>query len=235
MALSAVAPMVRFARQNIESMNRLNAFQSQLDGLVVFLAAARSEVFELIHSNELTWFPHTQDPRAAETLEAYQTAVSNSAFLLGYAYLEAFLADIVRQAYRRRPRMLPAEKQVSYREVVAASSMDALLNRLTDREVRSVFAGSIEDVRKHFTEKLGVKWPNEPTIALAARIRNCLMHNDGRADERLVEFDASFSVEQRICLRPDQVHGYGLRARHFAAALWEDVMKRHLGSDAEIG
>lgn len=48
-------------------MTRFEIFLPQLDGLVVFLAAAREEVFDLIHTHELTWFPMSQDPRLPAT------------------------------------------------------------------------------------------------------------------------------------------------------------------------
>lgn len=210
-------------------VSRLDVVLAQFDGLVVLLAAAHGEVFELIRANELTWFPHTQNPQAAETAETYQTAVCNGAFLLGYSYLEAFLADIVRQVYVRRPGMLPPDKTVTYKDVVGAGSSEALVLRLAEREVRSVFAGSIEDVQQHYQRRLGVRWPDEPKIVVASRIRNCLMHNDARVDERLAAAAPDgFGIGQRIALRPSEVHDYGIAARVFAMALWADVVSRHL-------
>jgi hypothetical protein len=79
-------------------MNRLEVLLTQFDGLVVFLPASSDEVFQLIRRKELPGFPSSQDPHAPETFEGCQTALCNAAFLLGYAYLEAFLADIVKQS-----------------------------------------------------------------------------------------------------------------------------------------
>src|ERR1039458_8602174 len=162
--------------QRNDEMTRLDVFLSQLDGLVVFLAAAHEEVFDIIHMHELTWFPMSQDPRIPETATAYKIAVSNAAFLLGYAYLESFLADVARQVYLRRPGMLPREHQLAYQEIVNAASKDELLLLMVTKEIRSVFGGSIEEVQRHFAQRLQIAWPDEPKIVVASKIRNCLMH-----------------------------------------------------------
>jgi hypothetical protein len=209
-------------------MSRLDILLSQLDGLVVFLAAAHEEVFDLIHMHELTWFPMSQDPRVPATAAAYRNAISNAAFLLGYAYLEPFLADVARQVYLCRPSMLPRERQLAYPEVVNAASKDDLLHLMVAREVRSVFGGSIEEVQRHFTQRLQLAWPDEPKIIVASKIRNCLMHNGAIVDERLATAECSFSIGSTIQLDPGDVHSYGLAARSFASQLWADAWQRHL-------
>ena len=208
-------------------MTRLDVFLSQLDGLVVFLAAAREEVFDLIHKHELTWFPMSQDPHVPETAMAYKNAISNAAFLLGYAYLESFLADIARQVYLRRPSMLPRERQLAYQEIVNAESKDDLLLLMVMKEIRSVFGGSIEEVQRHFTQKLQIAWPDEPKIVVASKIRNCLMHNGAIVDERLAAAESAFPLGSSIQLGPDDVNSYGLAARSFASRLWADAHQRH--------
>jgi hypothetical protein len=216
-------------------MTRLDIFLSQLDGLVVFLAAAHEEVFDLIHMQELTWFPMSQDPRIPATATAYKIAVSNAAFLLGYAYLESFLADVARQIYLRRPGMLPRERQLAYQEIVNAASKDELLLLMVTKEIRSVFGGSIEEVQRHFVQRLQIAWPDEPKIVVASKIRNCLMHNGAIVDERLAMTESSFSIGSNIQLDPGDVHSYGLAARSFASQLWADAYQRHLRETEQSG
>ncbi|MBL8241598.1 MAG: hypothetical protein JNM66_29505 [Bryobacterales bacterium] len=212
----------------------LDVFLKRLDGLVVFLAAAHEEVFELIHDKELTWFPMSQNPVAPETAKAYRHSISNAAFLLGYAYLETFLADIARQVYLRRPKMLPEEKQLAYKDIVAAESSGEILLLIVEKEIRSVFGGPIEDVQKHFERKLNIRWPNEPEIFTASRMRNCLMHNGGVVDPRLAGAAPTYPLGTLIELEPDNVHGYGLVARRFANGLWENAVRTHLRGDDSL-
>lgn len=81
--------------------------------------------------------------------------------------------------------MLPREHQLAYQEIVNTESKDDLLLLMVMKEIRSVFGGSIEEVQRHFVQKLQIAWPDEPKIVVASKIRNCLMHNGAAVDERL--------------------------------------------------
>jgi len=52
-------------------------------------------------------------------------------------------------------------------------------------------------------------------------IRNCLMHNNGFADERLAP---DFAAGNKIILSTGEVHKYGLMARRFGDIIWEKLM-----------
>jgi len=209
-------------------MNRQEAFGAQLDSLVVFLTAAHDEVFQVIERQSGAWFPESQDPRLPDTFESYRVTVSNAAFLLGYAYFESFLADLARDIYLRRPEMLPKEKQITFKEVLGASSPDALLRMIIEKEIRSVFYGPIEDVRTHFAQKLQVAWPDEPDLVAASRLRNCLMHNGGLVDERAAAASQRVSGSP-IRLEPADVHAFGIVGRRFSRAVWNEADARHFG------
>lgn len=207
---------------------RYEAFVAQLDSLVIFLAAAHDEVFQTIRRNTQAWFPESQDAQLPETFESYRATVCNAAFLLGYAYFESFLADLARDMYLRRPEMLPKEKQVSFREVLEAMSPpSALLRLLVEKEIRGVFYGSIEDVRSHFEQKLQVPWPDEPEIVVAARLRNCLMHNGGLVDERAAAASQR-TLGSPIRLELAEVHAFGVMGRRLSRVLWDQAQARHL-------
>lgn len=51
-----------------------------------------------------------------------------------------------------------------------------------------------------------------------AKSRNCLMHNNGLADNRL---NPKYQVGQKIILTSGDVNGYGLQARQLALEIWE--------------
>jgi hypothetical protein len=210
-------------------MNRLEAFISQLDGLVVFLAAGHEEVFRTIQQHESAWFPESQNPTLPDTFDSYRVTISNAAFLLGYAYFETFLADLARDIYQHRPTLLPKEKQITFKEVLGSDSKPAIIRLMIEKDIRSVFYGPIEGVQRHFAERFVVAWPDDdiPEIVVASRTRNCLMHNGCLVDERLAEV-CDRQLGSTIRLDPSAVHGFGIRARSFARAIWQDVNNRHL-------
>ena len=208
-------------------MNRLDGFISQLDGLVVFLAASHQEVFQTIREHKLTWFPESQNPRLLKTFKSYGATVNNAAFLLGYAHFEAFLADLARDIFLQRPALLPQEKQVTVKEVLGAKSRGDILRLMIDREIRNVFYGKIESVRDYYQNRFQISWPNRPQIVVASRMRNCLMHNGARVDERLAEV-CERAVGSRICLASEEVNEFGIMGRTFAREIWDEANRRHL-------
>lgn len=48
-------------------------------------------------------------------------------------------------------------------------------------------------------------------------MRNCLMHKNGFADDRL---KPKFANDAKIILTSGEINGYGLMARSFAEELW---------------
>ncbi|MCL4692866.1 MAG: hypothetical protein KJ060_10200 [Candidatus Hydrogenedentes bacterium] len=208
-------------------MDRLQQLVCQLDGLVVLLAASHEEVFATIKSHEEIWFPSSQDPSLPDTFDAYRYTLSNAAFLLGYAYFEAFLADIARAIYLARPELLPKDRNLTYKEVLNFDSKDAIVSHMASQVVRSALYRSVEDIQEFFREKLHINWPDNPEIVVASRMRNCLMHNGGRVDERLAEV-CSRDVGTEIRLMPDDVHGYGVEAREAAWSIWHEACEHHL-------
>lgn len=199
----------------------------QLDGLVVFMAASHEAVFDLIRTHESDWLDALGADDAVTIFEQYHKNVIHGAFLLGFAYFEAFLADLARAVLATRPTMLPRQRQPTAGEVIDAGRYEALLNQLVDAEVRSVFFKAIEDQRSYFLQKLSLEWPDEPQLVVAARIRNCLMHNNGIAETRLADV-SRHGVGEPIILSAADVHEYGLVARRIAPAIWQSAKERHL-------
>jgi hypothetical protein len=208
--------------------NRLEIFIAQLDCLVVFLAAGHEEVFESIRKNKSTWFPSTQDPNLPDTFDAYRVSINHAAFLLGYAHFEAFLADMARAIYLRRPAMLSKARTLSFDEILNAATKDEIIKTIIDKEIRDVLYGKAEDIQKYFKEKMQIPWPEPDArqFVIASRIRNCLMHNGGKVDDRLAEV---FS-EKEICLSADKVHSFGISVRRLARCIWEEAEKKHFGN-----
>ncbi len=202
---------------------------TQLDGLVVLLAAPRREVFDFLKEHEADWLAALPEAEITEVFEDYQIQLVHAAFLLGYAYFEAFLADLAKAIYLARPKMLPKNKDVKYDTVISASSYDDLIRTLVELEVRSLFSKKIEDIAEHFREKLQLDWPATPTVVQASRLRNCLMHNNAVADERLAAVSA-WQVGHPITLDVAEVHSLGLDGRKLAQAIHHSATERHFQS-----
>jgi len=53
-----------------------------------------------------------------------------------------------------------------------------------------------------------------------SKIRNCLMHNNGFADNRLTP---KYKQGERITLSSLEANSFGLKAREFARSLWDQI------------
>lgn len=208
-------------------MTLLERFIDQLDGLVVFLTAHHEEVFNLIGEHQAEWLDAMPESEAIQALASYQRHVAHGAFLLGYAYFEAYLADLARAVFKARPGMLPREKQLSIGQILDAQTFDGTLDLILEKEIHTIFFKRIEDIRLYFTDRLQLDWPEVPELVTASRIRNCLMHNNGRVDLGLAEV-SDWEQGQVITLDFQQVHAHGLVARDLAPDLWKSAEQRHL-------
>ncbi len=202
---------------------------AQLDTLVPFLALAREEVFDLIHDEHRQWFPAGQRGALPKTFLSYRTQVAHSAFLLGYSYFEAFLSDLAREVFRRRPMMLPQSKELKYSDVLNRKDYGQVLEYMVEREVVAIFYNSMEKIAEYFEDRLSLHWPrkgNKLFVVEASLVRNCIVHNGARIDRRLAEFSGR-KEGAMISLDSSEVHSYGIEARDFAYKIYEQASKKH--------
>ena len=196
-------------------------FVSQLDGLVAFLAVANKDVFEVVEGHYKDW-AGVELPRTSGLFEAQ---VNNSAFLLGYSYWEAFLADVVREVYTARPQMLPKDRRVKNRDLLGCKDYEAVLQLMIEAEVREVFFKGIEGIQEYCEKRLNLHWAEVDEFKKASLIRNCLMHNMGQANKDLAEVSAWVKGED-IILKAAHVHAFGLKGRQFAKDLYRQVKEQ---------
>ncbi|MGO9268930.1 MAG: hypothetical protein ACLQOO_01485 [Terriglobia bacterium] len=210
--------------------NLLDRLIGQLDTLIPFLEISRRDVFQLLQAEGHVWSDQEQRNAFPQAYEVYQKQVCHSAFLLGFSYFEAFLADLVRQVYLQNPRMLPSEKQLKFEEILVAQTYEGILNAMIEKEVLSVLYKSMEDICEYFRSKLKLEWLAEEKqhVVVASRLRNCMVHNNGRADRRLAEI-ADYREGQEVLLDEIAVHRYGVSGRNLGRNLYDQAARRYLG------
>ena len=209
----------------------LGRFIGQLDTLIPFLAISRADVFHLLQNQGHVWFDQHQQGAFPRTYQVYQNQVCHSAFLLGFSYFEAFLADLVRQIYFRNPKMLPRDKQLKFDEILAAETYEGTLNTMVEKELLAIFYKNMEDIIEYFSSKLRLQWPasERKSVVLASHLRNCIVHNNGRADRRLANL-TEYEEGAEIVLGESDVNRYGISARTLARDLHRQAAKRYLGA-----
>ncbi len=158
----------------------------------------------------------------------YRNQITISAILLGYAYFEAFLTDLIAMCLTKNPKILIPEgktqikdKTITYQQLLLADSYDQLIKELIEKEVRNIMYKSMSEVLDYLDRKLKLTWDKSlnSEIVIANKIRNCCMHNNCLADRGLAK-DARFVEGKEIELTSGLVHSFGLKARQFSRELW---------------
>lgn len=208
--------------------NLLDRVIGQFDTLIPFLAISREDVFELIKREKSIWFPGDEESGLPDSYEVYRTQITHSAFLLGYSYFEAFLADLAREIYLSRPKMLPKEKQLKYADILKTTDYGAILELMIEREIIDLFYKRIDEVVVYFEEKLNLIWPDDLKDGLLATsfLRNCIIHNLNRADHRLSKV-SEYEVGDKIELAAGDVHSFGIKARGLVRNLYEQAKEKY--------
>jgi len=198
----------------------------QLDSLVPFLALGHKEVYGVLQQNYSEWYTEDKQESLPDRFESYQTQVAHAAFLLGFSYIEAFLADITKEAFRRRPESLPKEKEMKFHELLGCVSHDEMIEKMIEKETFSLFYGSFEKIGDYLNAKLHLPWSENTKIMEAPLIRNCIIHNDSVVDQRLASV-SNLSVGNKISLNASDVHGFGIAVRELARNIDAEFEKRY--------
>ncbi|HMR90756.1 MAG TPA: hypothetical protein PKC69_00510 [Chitinophagaceae bacterium] len=161
----------------------------------------------------------------------YRNQITTSAFLLGYAYFEAFLSDLIIICLTKNPKILIPEgktqikdKTITYNQLLLAEGYDQLIKELIEKEVRNIMYKSMSEILEYLDRKLKLTWDKSlnSEIIVAKKIRNCCMHNNCLADKGLAK-DPRFTEGVEIELTSGSVHSFGLKARQFSRELWESA------------
>ena len=119
-----------------------------------------------------------------------------------YGVFEAYLADTLCDRLRRNPHLLSLKAQGALAALgnPAARDPDAI-DAVIDSEVRRLTYGSISAVLAHMRSALdmpGLPTHLDATVKTVALVRNCLLHADGRADQRLAAADLRYTIGDRV-------------------------------------
>lgn len=165
----------------------------------------------------------------------YRNQITTSAILLGYAYFEAFLADLMIACLTKNPKILIPEgksevkdKTITYQQLFLADTYEQLIKELIEKEVRLLMFKSMSEILDYLDKRLKLKWDASfnSEIIVANKIRNCCMHNNCIADKSLAK-DSRFAEGSPIELTSGSVHSFGLKARQFTRELWESAKSQY--------
>lgn len=209
---------------------------TRLNYLIGLLDISSQESFDKIKTHKVVDWIESVEEIYGNQYPIYRNQITTSAILLGYAYFEAFLTDLIILCLTKNPKILIPEgksqikeKTITYQQLLLADSYDQLIKELIEKEVRNIMYKSMPEILDYLEIKLKLKWDKSlnSEIVIANKIRNCCMHNNCIADKSLA-IDVRFVEGKEIELTSGLVHSFGLNARQFSKEIWESAVDKYM-------
>jgi hypothetical protein len=198
--------------KKVTTMTDVDYLLNQLNLLIGFLDVSDEKIYHQIKGHDRFNLGLTIEQLYKGEYDNYSSHISTSAFILGFTHFEDYVTKRLTKYLERHPHK--NDLKVPMR--VITEKGDELNSHLAYEQARRLtFAEKIKFIEKHIPDLdaeiiAAIKYAND--------LRNCLMHNNGVADNRL---SAKYNVGDKIILTSGQVHGFGLKTRQFARDLWD--------------
>jgi hypothetical protein len=195
-------------------MNDREYLIGQLDLLVAFLEVSDKHIYSQIKDHDRYGLGITIEQLYDNSYENYSSHISTSAFLLGFTYLEDFITKCIVKYLIDNPDK--NDCKVSFK-TIKDQGADLVKYIAMEQSKFLVFSAKLKFIEKNVK---GITASLIAEIRLANDIRNCLMHNNGIADNRI---NTKYKLGERIILVSNQVHAFGHSARQFSKELWDQT------------
>ena len=195
-------------------MNDLDYLINQLDLLIGFLDVSDEQVYNQIKTHDRYNLGVSIAELYDNKYENYLNHITTSALLLGFTHFEDFISKATTKILTNYPNK--NEIKVNIRTV--REKGDDLVAFLAQEQARRLtFIDKIKFLEKNLK---GLSSNIIIDLKIVNDIRNCLMHNNGLADDRLLP---RYAENQKIILNSGQVNGFGLQSRQLAREIWERI------------
>ena len=192
-------------------MNDYEYLRGQLDLLIGFLDVSDENVYNQIKNHDRFNLGITIEQLYESKYENYSNHIASSALLLGFAHFEDFLSKSLVKLFIKFPN--DNTYKVTYK-VICEKGGD-LIGHLAEQHTRQL---TFSDKLKTLKKLLSLEDDELiEEIRFVSDLRNCLMHNNGIADNRLRPI---YQENQKITLTSGLVNGYGLKARRLSEMIW---------------
>jgi hypothetical protein len=125
-------------------------------------------------------------------------------FVYGYTLFETYISDVVRCRLKAFPAHIGRDKQITVAEILDSESKEELVEQLVNREVNRIMYEPIGVVLDRLRNRLGFRaltTQYDGEITRLSLIRNCVLHNACKVDQKLSGVDSSLLLGQPIELQ----------------------------------
>lgn len=195
-------------------MNDLDYLLKQLNLLIGFLDVSDQTVYNQIKKHDRFSLGLTIEQLYDGNYDNYSNHITTSALLLGFSHFEDFMSKSIVKYLISYPDKNDCKITL---KIIREKGSDLVSSLAEEQSRRLTFSEKIKFVEKNLT---GISTQILTEIKFVNDIRNCLMHNNGLADNRL---NPKYQAGQKIVLTSRDVNDYGLKARQLAREIWERI------------
>jgi len=184
----------------------------QLNLLIGFLDVSDEEIYQKIKHHDRFNMGITIEQLYESSYDNYSNHIATSALLLGFSHCEDFLTKCIVKLLTDNPEK--NDYKVTLKTIKQKG--DNLITELAYEQARRLtFSEKLKFIEKNLA---GINSSLISEIKFVNDLRNCLMHNNGLADERLAP---KYKVGDKIILNSGIVNDYGMQTRKIAYEIWE--------------
>jgi hypothetical protein len=195
-------------------MNDYDYLIKQLNLLVGFLDVSDKYIYDQIKLHDKYGSGLTIEQLYENSYDNYSNHIATSAFLLGFAHFEDFLTKCIVKYLIKNPQK--NDYKVPLKTILEKG--ERLVGSLAEEQSRRlIFSEKVKLIENGFN---GISTQLLTEIRFVNNVRNCLMHNNGIADNRLIP---KYSDGEKIVFTSGDVHGFGLQARQMAKEVWAQL------------
>jgi len=179
---------------------------SQLNKIIGFLDVSKNEVYKKIENHDSNQIGITIGMLYDNNYEDFRNHICSSALLLGFAHCEDFLSRRLEIYFQSNPE----ENDFKFNFKVFKEKGTNLNQFIAEEQVRKLkFHEKMKIIKRIYN--INDDMINE--LIFISKIRNCLMHNNGIAEEDIGNY---FTKGNKIILDSTMVNQLGLKVRDFA-------------------
>ena len=118
-----------------------------------------------------------------------------------FAMFEGYLSNMLKERLRQHPRLMGSQRRLTYEQIHEAASKGDIVETMIDREIRELTYLSLSDLLTRMRERLGFRdltSEYDEAVCQLALVRNCLLHNQGKADRKLSECSSAYQSGDTI-------------------------------------
>lgn len=151
-------------------------------------------------SQNLTSFFKSSESDAIFNPHNYELQFGQMAFCRLVDNTLCYFKDILSEVVIKEPRILKTSKEKeNYDFILSFDSLNDLIKALSDKKIKKLFYGGIEDIKNFFSDYLGIKLfdekKDENDFSMVIKQRNLIVHNRGKITK---EFAKDFPIYKNM-------------------------------------